>query len=358
MRKGNIIAKQFANNTVDCFIYAVEKSLDSYKFNLLHNKQLFINQLKSRNLATRIIDEGAIDENSGMNFNEYVAILSGNTDLLDKAKLEKKQAVLESERHTYYLNKSRSKAKLEEHRIAIEHNNTIIARIEKDWQYLNQVAPIDKKSGERPNPLKLDSVESTDVTDLGKKLREINDKARTDDDYMKIGTLFDFRILVRSEKTKKDGLDLIINKFMVEGLDGIKYTYNNGYLANDPQLAVNNFINALERMPKMIDKYKEDTLSHEKDIPVLEEIINETWGKENELQQINEELATLNRKIQLSLKQTEKSNDKTIMDEDPVIGIPQEQKLVSGSDIVIDYQEQHSVTEKKQNLKVIKGPRV
>lgn len=31
--------------------YAVERSLDSYKFNLLHNKQLFINQLKTNTLA-------------------------------------------------------------------------------------------------------------------------------------------------------------------------------------------------------------------------------------------------------------------------------------------------------------------
>lgn len=69
---------------MDCYIYAVEKSLDSYKFNLLHNKQVFINQLKSRNLAARTIDEGAIDENGGGNFSEYVAILSGNNDLLEK----------------------------------------------------------------------------------------------------------------------------------------------------------------------------------------------------------------------------------------------------------------------------------
>lgn len=64
---------------MDCYIYAVEKSLDSYKFNLLHNKQVFINQLKSRNLAARTIDEGAIDENGGGNFSEYVAILSATT---------------------------------------------------------------------------------------------------------------------------------------------------------------------------------------------------------------------------------------------------------------------------------------
>jgi len=81
VRKGNQVAKECANNTVDVIIYAVERSLDSYKFNLLHNKQLFINQLKSNTLGARTIDEGAMDEESGMNFSEYVAVLSGNTDL-------------------------------------------------------------------------------------------------------------------------------------------------------------------------------------------------------------------------------------------------------------------------------------
>ena len=40
IRKGNEVAKYFADNKVDVIIYAVQKSLDSYKFNLLFNKQL------------------------------------------------------------------------------------------------------------------------------------------------------------------------------------------------------------------------------------------------------------------------------------------------------------------------------
>ncbi len=84
IRTGNEVAKYYADNKVDVILYAVEKSLDSYKFGLLHNKQLFIRQLKTNNLGARTIDEGAIDEKSGMNFSEYVAILSGNTELLEK----------------------------------------------------------------------------------------------------------------------------------------------------------------------------------------------------------------------------------------------------------------------------------
>ena len=46
VRKGNLIAKEFADNKVDVIIYAVERSLDSYKFNLLHNKQLFYQSIE------------------------------------------------------------------------------------------------------------------------------------------------------------------------------------------------------------------------------------------------------------------------------------------------------------------------
>ena len=316
---------------MDCYIYAVEKSLDSYKFNLLHNKQVFINQLKSRNLAARTIDEGAIDENGGGNFSEYVAILSGNNDLLEKAKLDKKLAVLESERQAYHRNKGNAKGKLNEKTSEIEKNNVFIGRFTKDWEYLNKVAPADAETGLRPNPLKLDGVDSDNIDLLGNRLAAINQKARTEDDYMKIGTLFDFRILVRTEKSYDGDTQVLHNKFMVEGLDGIKYTYNNGYIAKEPKLAVMNFINALERIPAMIEKREKENAELSKDIPVLREIVAATWPKDSEIKQLGEELASLNRKIQLTLKPVglhEEGKDEKVEME--------KQRMVSGSDVIPD----------------------
>jgi len=316
---------------VDCYIYAVEKSLDSYKFNLLHNKQVFINQLKSRNLAARTIDKGAIDENGGGNFSEYVAILSGNNDLLEKAKLDKKLAVLESERQAYHRNKGNAKGKLNEKTSEIEKNNVFIRRFSEDWEYLNKVAPADAETGLRPNPLKLDGVDSDNIEILGNRLAAINQKARTEDDYMKIGTLFDFRILVRTEKSYDGDTQVLHNKFMVEGLDGIKYTYNNGYIAKEPKLAVMNFINALERIPAMIEKREKENAELSKDIPVLQEIVAATWPKDSEIKQLGEELASLNRKIQLTLKPVglheEGKDEKAEMEK---------QRMVSGSDVIPD----------------------
>jgi SNF2 family DNA or RNA helicase len=162
IRRDNVVARDFAGNKVDVIIYAVEKSLDSYKFNLLHNKQLFITQLKTNNMGSRTIDEGSIDEKSGMNFSEYVAILSGNTDLLEKARLDKKVAALESERKSYNRNRSISEVKLNTVTEKIKGNSEFIARMTSDNEAFIARVQLDT-DGNALNTLKLDGLESVDV---------------------------------------------------------------------------------------------------------------------------------------------------------------------------------------------------
>lgn len=74
VRKGNTV-KLWGGNVVDIVIYGTEKTLDAYKFNLLKNKQMFINQINNGTIAVRRIDEDSMDEDNGMNFAEFVAIL-------------------------------------------------------------------------------------------------------------------------------------------------------------------------------------------------------------------------------------------------------------------------------------------
>ena len=101
IRKGNEVAKLHAGGKVDVVTWATERTLDAYKFNLLQNKQNFISQLKCSQLGSRTLDEGAMDESTGVSFAEYVAVLSGNTDLLEKAKLDKRITSLEREKVLY-----------------------------------------------------------------------------------------------------------------------------------------------------------------------------------------------------------------------------------------------------------------
>ena len=306
VRKGNEVAKFHADNKVDVIIYAVEKSLDSYKFNLLHNKQLFIEQLKNNRMGSRTIDEGSMDEKSGMNFSEYVAILSGNTDLLEKAKLEKKIAGLDSERQAFIRSKSSSRGRLDEVMRTVDGNKELIARFQSDWDLYQSRVQKDKE-GNILNPITLKGVEGSDPKRIAAKLAEINEKACTRGEYFNIGTLYGFNLVVKTESSSKDLFDLSQNKFFVMGESGMKYSYNNGRIAADPQLASMNFLNALEKRLSLIEKFRTDTEKIAKDIPVLQEALNGSWKKEEQLKSLKTELAALDRKIQLPLKPIEQS---------------------------------------------------
>jgi len=299
VRAGNEIAKHFAGNNVDVIIYAVEKSLDSYKFNLLHCKQTFISQLKSGAMGARTIDEGAMDEKSGMNFSEYMALLSGNTDLLDKAKLEKRIASLEGERKSFNKGKRDSEFKLESKTGELRNNTAVIEAMTEDWNRFLSVVRTDKE-GNRLNAVNVDGVDSSDEKIVGKRLQEIAKNATTGGLYKAVGELYGFPIKVVSERILKDGLEFTDNRFVVEG--NYKYTYNNGHLAMaDPVAAARNFLNAMERIPSIIDQYKSKNEVLEKEIPQLQEIAGKVWKKEDELKQLKSELAALDRKIQLEL---------------------------------------------------------
>ena len=301
VRKGNRIAKEFADNKVDVIIYAVERSLDSYKFNLLHNKQLFINQLKTNTLGSRTIDEGSMDEDNGMNFSEYVAVLSGNTDLLEKARLDKKIATLESERKNFLRERDAATGKLAEIESSVSFHTDKIKEAQSDLALFEQCVERDA-DGQPINKLTIKGVEDyTDIKTIAARLQEIDEKARTKGEYNKIGEVYGFSIMVKTESTSKDLFDCSVNRFFVKGQESIYYTYNNGKLATDPKLACQNFINALERIPKVIETHEKEMAKVVANKEVYTNIANSSWKKEDELRSLKSEAAELDRKIALTL---------------------------------------------------------
>lgn len=311
VRKGNLIAKEFADNKVDVIIYAVERSLDSYKFNLLHNKQLFINQLKTNTLGSRTIDEGSMDEDSGMNFSEYVAVLSGNTDLLEKARLDKKIATLESERKNFLRERDAATGKLAEIDSSVSFHSDKIKEAKADMALFEQRVERDKE-GLPVNKLTIKGVEdSTDIKVIAARLHEIDEKARTKGEYNKIGEIYGFSVMVKTESSSKDLFDCSVNRFFVKGQESIYYTYNNGKLATDPKLACENFVNALERIPKVIESHEKEMAKVVANKDVYTNIANSSWKKEDDLRTLKGEAAELDRKIALTLAPPEEEKEET-----------------------------------------------
>ena len=327
-RTGNWLAKEFAGNKVDIIVYAVERSLDSYKFNLLQNKQLFITQLKTNQLGSRVIDEGSMDEQNGMNFGEYVAILSGNDDLLQKEKLKNKVMALESERKTYMMARRDTEWRLGNAREKLEKNDVIIRQMTEDYDSFQSLVKRGEDGTALPGLVLSKEPEFTadgsyNIEGMGSVLqdagRTVGNKER------QLGTVYGFPLLVDSiymwdEKAKKDVY--VGNRFYVQG--HYMYEYNNGKIAMSKEnrlAAVRYGVNALEKIPGYIKQYEERNESLSKDIADYERIAGKAWPKEQELLDLKQQMEELEKKIQASLDETKDSMPKQ---EEPVYNIVRE----------------------------------
>ena len=332
VRKGNEIAKLYANNTVDIIIYAVRRSLDAYKFGLLNNKQTFISQLKRGQLGVRTLDEGSMDEKSGMNYAEYMAVLSGNTDLLDRAKLEKQIAGMESERKAFYRDKvgqQKKQDRLREDNVNLEKNiasakddyTTLNENLKKladgttiNWLTIDNFIPYAKDKNGKQTKDQLTPVAAPDAFDMamGDMLQQISKNARTEGQMHKIGYIYGFPISVKTS-THMIGTTFKLmheNEFFVSG-EHLAYPINaegeKGHLnGSSKRIAARQPLDAILRLPKIISGWEQLHAENEMHIKQLDEIINTQWGKEVELSKLRNDLNELDRKINKKLKENEK----------------------------------------------------
>lgn len=309
-RQGNLAAKAHCGNKVLNFVYATEKSLDNYKFNLLKNKQMFISQMKNGSLASRTIDEGAMDEKSGMNFSEYVAILSGDTSLLEKSKLEKRIAVMESLKTAYYRETVRHRGSL----AAMEGERAAtVETLEKlgldETLYKSRL--VWEKDGGKANPVLLEGKSWQDPEKIGNYLIRLHRdwKARDGPDIKQIGELYGFGLYIRRNAIATEEKGRIVynyhNSFYAQGPGGIKYTYNNGLVNTDnAKLAARHFLNAIDRIESLKGKYGRTLSELDGNIPRLRALTEKPFDKEDELEQMKTTLSSLEREIAVRIQES------------------------------------------------------
>jgi N12 class adenine-specific DNA methylase len=309
-RQGNEVAKKYFNNKVQNFIYAVEQSLDNYKFNLLKNKQTFISQMKNCELNVRTIDEGAIDEKSGMNFSEYIAILSGDTTLLEKSKLEKKIAVLESLRVAHHKELLRAQFQLNIYKSDKSNAEQTFGKLSTDEiAYKNKLQY--EKDGTKANPIQINNCISADPETIGKHLIQLNAEWKpklNESDSLQIGSLYDFALYIRWEKQAVENKGTFEyqhhNVFYAESKEsGLKYLWNNGYINTDnAKLAARYFLNAIDRVEQLKEKYQKSVVELSRNIQMMEQIVIKPFEKTEELSQLKMEVSKLERQIAIKIQ--------------------------------------------------------
>lgn len=324
-RQGNLLAKSHFSNKVKNYIYAVEQSLDNYKFNLLKNKQTFISQMKNSGLSTRSIDEGAMDEQTGMNFAEYVAILSGDTSLLEKSKLEKKVAVLESLKTAHFRQVSKYRFQLEDFESQLPKSREILKDLTADAKRYN-AALLFEKDGTKSNPIKINGLENQPSEAIGRYLIDLHQNWSPKDDFQgtkQIGQLYGFELFIsqRREAFQNNGeIDFEQVNFLYaqHPKSIIKYSFNHGQPNQDnPKLAVRHFLNAIDKVNGLKEKQEKAIAELENEIRAMDELVKQPFDKEQQLKTLKTELFQLEKDINAKLtkhqvpEETEKQEAKT-----------------------------------------------
>ena len=153
------------------------------------------------------------------------------------------------------------------------------------------------------------------------------EKETTGGQYKRIGEIYGFPVKIVSETSFENGLPFVDNRFFVEG--NYKYQYNYGHIAkSDPITAANNSLNALQKIPSYIEQYDSRCKALEKVISQLQEIVDKTWKKEDELKGLKTELAVLDRKIQLDLASPQQQESKELATEKEMVEETANNKIV------------------------------
>jgi N12 class adenine-specific DNA methylase len=282
-RQGNRMAKEFRENTVRNYVYAVNRTLDAYQFNILSNKQKFISQIKNSSIDQRKIDEGALDQEGGMNFGEYVALLSGNTDLLEKVKLEKKLYDLERSYQVFLKRKSEASFYIDMNTRDLKLKESALVKLESDWK---PVQSIDLEKA----PVIVAGKSFDDKKEAGEQLHatiaQLKQKGVVTE--TEIARLLDFKLFYNP----------IQSKVYVSGLSGMIYNYADGKLHENPALAGRYMTDSIKRIPKVIDNTKDSIRDFQKKIATYQNELSADFREKSLINDLKHQIDQLSSRLE------------------------------------------------------------
>ena len=217
---------------------------------------------------------------------------------------------MESSRVAHHKEIIRSKFQLDMQVSDKANDEKILSKLSIDEVVYKDRLQFDK-DGTKLNPVQINNCNSADPETIGKYLIKLNNEWKpkpNESDDLKIGELYGFELFIRRQKEAHESKGLLEyqyhNTFYAEGKEsGIKYLYNQGYINTDnPKLAARYFLNAIDRIQPLKEKYQKAILEHESNIQMLKQIIAKPFEKDDELLQLKHDVSKLEREISIKIQ--------------------------------------------------------
>jgi len=190
------------------------------------------------------------------------------------------------------------------------------------------------KKDAKINAIQLDGFNGTDPEAIGIYMIKLSAtwKPKTgEEDVMKMGLSYGFDLYIRRQQETYEDKGMFEyryqNVYYAESKKtGIKYTWNQGHINIDnPKIAARYFLNAIDRVEALKEKYQKSLHELEQNIPMLQQLVSKPFEKEEELSQLKKDVSKLEREISIKIqanqmKQHNTPDDNTVeLKEAPVI---------------------------------------
>lgn len=229
------------------------------------------------------------------------------------SKLEKKIAVLESLKVAHFREMTRSRHQLE----SLQNDRgttekTLGKLVADEAHYKGQLQY--GNDGVKANPIQLTGLNSAESETIGKQIINLYKNWKPEaggEQEEQIGNLYGFDLYIRRQREAYEENGMFeyrySNSFYAQRTDeGIKYTYNNGLPNTDnPKLAARYFLNAIDRVEGLRERYTKTKDELDKEIPRLEQLVQKPFLKEQELQSMKSELSGLERQIAIKIQENQ-----------------------------------------------------
>ena len=320
VRHGNEV-KLWAGNEVRIYTYGTKKTLDSYKYNLLTNKALFIKSIALNDSTARHLDEDSVNEEDGMSYAELKALLSGNEDLLKIAKLERKVNALRAEHDNFQRQHDNAERQLEQDEKNITLLTSSIAKVEQEQSFIashlgESVMPVSdilNVEGQDINKLiipadvlSIDGAKNQSVEELGRAIKQIN---------------FD---MPKQAKVVGKYCGMPIMAFVENGADYVVYALQttDNHLRRGNSRGCNNasfadslryFDGVYEEVTKTITSAKSSLAYSENDRRAQQMLLAQEWDGATELMRLEAELTELTDTVKADLAAKEREHEEELL---------------------------------------------
>lgn len=297
-RPGNILLPSY-DNVLNVNFYATKQSLDSYTFNLLQIKHNFILQIKNASISTRVIDEGLIDVNGGMNFSEYMAACSSNQYLTQRLQLEKKLNSLVDIKNSYELN----------HRQKLNKLSFILDDIKKSEKTIEKLS-VDLKESLQVKCNNIDGTLFSSDKQVAAYLRsQLDKKFQTNDFAVPFVNLSNGFGLIVAPKSSNWPIDKDHHHILLVTPNNYKIGFKSNCFTKDDKDVSAYAKNCIDRITVLLDNEKGKLKDNQEAKIEIEKVLANKTDKNDEIKSLQNEIAKIDILIEKENKKNNPDND-------------------------------------------------